>query len=52
MDYKEAACLANMIDTKIVIPTHYGEVVGDYQDGERFASLVKDKEVKALIKKS
>ena len=45
MDYKEAAKLANLIDAKTVIPTHYGSVVGKKEDGERFKSLIKNKEV-------
>lgn len=49
MDYKEAANLANMIDAKVVIPTHYGLIVGDIKDGERFKGLVEGKEVKVLI---
>lgn len=49
MDYKEAAELANNINTKIIIPTHYGEIVGDKKDGEKFAELVKNKEVKVQI---
>lgn len=50
MDYKEAADLANKIDARLVIPTHYGEIVGEKQDAEKFAKLVKNKEVKILIK--
>ena len=49
MNYKEAARLANMIDAKIVVPTHYGEIVGDKEDGKRFAELIKEKEVKIFI---
>ena len=49
MDYKEAANLANIIDAKVVIPTHYGLIVGDIKDGEMFKELVKGKEVKVLI---
>ena len=45
MDYKEAAKLANSIDAKTVIPTHYGSVAGEKEDGERFKSLIKNKEV-------
>ena len=44
MDYEEAAELANTIDAKTVIPTHYGCIVGDKKDGEKFAKLVKGKE--------
>ena len=49
MDYKEAAHLANEITCDVVIPTHYGSIVGTKEDGEKFASLVKDKTVKILI---
>lgn len=49
MNYKEAAKLANTIDAKIVVPTHYGEIVGEKQDGQRFAELIKEKEVKIFI---
>ncbi len=49
MSYKEAAELANTIESKIVIPTHYGSIVGEKEDGEKFAKLVKNKEVKVLI---
>ena len=41
MNYKEAAELANCIDAKIKIPTHYGEIVGDKEDGEKFKKLLK-----------
>ena len=49
MNYKEAAKLANTIDAKIVVPTHYGEIVGEKQDGKKFAELIKGKEVKIFI---
>ena len=41
MNYKEAAALVNEIQTKTVIPTHYGSVAGSEDDARRFASLVK-----------
>lgn len=50
MDYKEAAELANLIKAKIVVPTHYGLIVGEKEDGENFKALVKDKEVRIMIK--
>lgn len=50
MDYKEAAELANIIEAKIVVPTHYGTIIGEREDANKFAELVKDKEVKILIK--
>lgn len=49
MDYKEAAMLANEITANVVIPTHYGSIVGEKDDGEKFAKLVKNKDVKVLI---
>lgn len=45
MTYVEAADLINKLDTKIVIPTHYGSIVGEKEDGVRFKKLVKNKEV-------
>ena len=50
MDYKEAAYLANEITADVVIPTHYGSIVGEKEDGEKFAKLVNGKEVKVYIK--
>lgn len=50
MDYKEAAIFANNINAKVVIPTHYGCIVGDMDNGEKFKSLVKNKEVVLKIK--
>lgn len=41
MNYKEAAELANCIDAKIKIPTHYGEIVGNKEDGEKFKKLLR-----------
>ena len=50
MDYQEAAKLANTIKAKVVIPTHYGSIVGDKEDAIKFKELVKGKEVKILMK--
>ena len=50
MDYQEAAGLANTIKAKVVIPTHYGSIVGDKEDAIKFKELVNNKEVKILIK--
>lgn len=50
MDYQEAAKLANTIKAKVVIPTHYGSIVGDKADAIKFKDLVENKEVKILIK--
>ena len=40
MDYREAAELTNIIKPKIVIPIHYGIIVGTKEDAERFKELV------------
>ena len=50
MDYEEAAELANIINAKIIVPTHYGLIVGEKEDAEKFKELVKDKEVRIMIK--
>lgn len=50
MGYAEAAVLANTIKAKIVVPTHYGCIVGTKEDAEKFANLVSEKEVRILIK--
>ncbi len=50
MDYKEAANLANIIRAKVIIPTHYGSIVGKKEDAIKFKELVKNKEVKILLK--
>ena len=50
MDYKEAASMINTIRPKLVIPTHYGDVAGEKEDGKRFAQLVDPKiEVRLLL---
>ena len=51
MDYKEAAELINVIKPKIVVPTHYGSIVGSKKDGIKFSKLVNPEiEVEVLIK--
>lgn len=47
----EAAELINIVKPKIVIPIHYGEIVGEKNDGEEFKKLINsDIECKVLIK--
>ena len=41
MDVKKAAELADAIRPDVVIPTHYGSIVGKPSDGEAFAGYVK-----------
>lgn len=40
MNYEEAAKLVNIIKPKLTIPTHYGEIVGNKQDGIEFSKLI------------
>lgn len=50
MDYKEAAEFANKITAEIIVPTHYGLIVGNKEDGIKFEKLVKNKKVEIFIK--
>ena len=51
MNYTEAAELVNTIKPKIVVPTHYGDIVGEKDDGEKFKMLLdEDIECEILIK--
>ena len=40
MTVEEAAELVNKIEPKFAIPTHYGNIVGEKTDGEKFIKLV------------
>ena len=51
MDYKEAAELANNLNVKTVIPTHYGAVAGSKEDGKKFKDLIQGKEVIEVLYK-
>lgn len=48
MNYKEGAELANIINPKIAVPTHYGSIVGDIQDGIKFKNLL-NPEIQCVI---
>ncbi len=48
MDCKEAANLANKINADIIVPTHYGELVGSKEDLKTFIELT-NKNVQAII---
>ena len=41
MTPEEAAEAANGMNAKVVIPMHYGAIVGSKKDAEKFKSLVK-----------
>ena len=47
-DYKEAAELTNKIRPKVVIPIHYGSIVGSKQDAVKFKKLL-DEEIKCEV---
>lgn len=49
MDYKEAAELTNIINPKIVIPTHYGDIVGKKEDAQAFEQVV-NSNIQCVIK--
>lgn len=42
MDYSEAALLVNEISPNVVVPIHYGTIVGSIEDAQKFKSLVND----------
>lgn len=42
MDYKEAASFINEIKPKVVIPIHYGSIIGDISLGDQFKELLDD----------
>ena len=50
MDYLEAAQLTNIIKPKVVVPIHYGSIVGNSLDCEKFKHLVnKDIECRVMF---
>lgn len=48
MTAEEAARAAEAIDAKIVVPMHYGAIVGSDADAQKFKSLVKNRQVEIL----
>ena len=49
MNHKEAAKLINEIRPGIAVPIHYGSIVGDRSDGEKFRKLV-DSGIEVVLK--
>lgn len=45
MTVDEAVNLASTIKAQIIVPTHYGEIVGDKSDGESFAKRVANSKI-------
>lgn len=51
MDAKEAAKAVLSMNVKYAVPMHWGEIVGDMSDAERFKELVGDAVDVAILKK-
>ncbi len=49
MTAKEAAESAKIINPKVAIPMHYGDIVGSLKDAEEFCNLLKDTNISTLI---
>ena len=43
MNAEEAATLTNLINPKLTIPMHWGDIIGNSEDAKKFESLVKGK---------
>ena len=50
MDYNEAAELAKTINPKVLIPIHYGSIVGTKEDGLKIKELLKDTSIEVKEK--
>ncbi|MCD6383064.1 MAG: MBL fold metallo-hydrolase [Thermoplasmata archaeon] len=49
MDWKEAAEAAKIIKPKYAIPMHWGEIIGDRRDAERFVKALEGSGIKGVI---
>ena len=50
MDYNEAAELAKIINPKVLIPIHYGSIVGTKEDGLKIKEILKDTSIEVIEK--
>ena len=50
MDVNTAAQLVRVINPKIVIPTHYGSIVGNIDDGKKLRYILADTDIKIIEK--
>ena len=50
MDVNDATDLIKSINPKVVIPTHYGSIVGDISDGKRFKELLSNTKIEVIEK--
>ena len=50
MDTYEASELIKSINPKVVIPTHYGSIVGNINDGNKFKEYLSDTNIDVVLK--
>ena len=50
MNVEEASELVKTINPKVVIPIHYGSIIGDIQDGERLKELLSNTSIEVIEK--
>ena len=50
MDVSEAYELVSIIKPKVVIPTHYGSIIGSKSDGESLKNKLLNTEIKVIEK--
>lgn len=50
MNVNEAAALIRIINPKIVIPIHYGSIIGDVEDGKRLKESLSDTNIEVIEK--
>ena len=50
MDVQEASELLRIINPKIVIPTHYGSIIGDKDDAKRLKEILSDTNIEVIEK--
>ena len=49
MNYEEAAHAVEVIKPKIVIPMHYGKIVGSKEDVLKFKKLLEGKDIDVIL---
>ena len=50
MDEKEASKLARIINPKILIPIHYGSIVGDKKAAQELKNILTDTDIEVIEK--
>ena len=50
MDINDASNLLRVINPKVVIPTHYGSIIGNTNDGEKLKELLSDTKIEVVEK--